>query len=410
MNGIYAATYKVFGVESVILAITLLTLLIYMLMLPLTYQQQKFAKLNQAMQPEIQAIQAKYKGRKDQNSQMAMNEETQLVYRKYGVNPMGSCVQLLIQMPILFALYRVFYNIPAYISSVKETYDTVAQGVIGTEGYQNLLVTLMTDNKITTGSGITFNNAAEKLAGAEGDALKNYVIDILYKFPSTVWENLSATFPNVSEQIADAYAHISKFNYFVGMNISDSPWNIMKTNFADKNFVLIIVALMIPLLAYLSQVVSIKLSMANNPGGNDQMSQQMQTMNTMMPLMSLFLCFTVPVGLGVYWILSAVIRAVQMLVINKTMSNMSLDDIIAKNEEKVNKEREKQGIRRDQIRQAAAVNTRNYSNSSKKNVSTSASNEQKAEAASAKKMNAKAGSMAAKANMVQQFNEKNTRK
>ena len=412
MNGIYAAVYNVFGVESVILAITLLTIVIYMLMLPLTYQQQKFSKLNQAMQPEIQAIQAKYKNRKDQASQNMMNEETQLVYKKYGVNPMGSCVQLLIQMPILFALYRVFYNIPAYISSVKSTYDTVAQGVIGTTGYQEILTTLMTDNKITTGSGLTYTNVADKLAGAEGSALTNYVIDILYKFPSTVWENLSASFPNVTEQITSAYAHIKSFNYFLGMNISDSPWSIMKNNFSGKNYLMVVIPLLIPILAYLSQVVSIKISMAsNNNSGNDQMAQQMQTMNTMMPLMSLFLCFTVPVGLGVYWILSAVIRTIQMVVINKKISNMGLDDIIAKNQAKVEKEREKQGIRQNQIRDMAAMSTRNYNTASqKKNVNTSSENEAKAQAAASKKANAKPGSMASKANLVQQYNEKNTRK
>ena len=75
--------------------------------MPLTIKQQKFSKLQSKMNPELQAIQKKYKDkRQDQAAMMKMNEETQAVYQKYGVNPMGSCLQLIIQMPILFALYR----------------------------------------------------------------------------------------------------------------------------------------------------------------------------------------------------------------------------------------------------------------------------------------------------------------
>ena len=61
----------------------------------------------------------KYKNKKDQASMQAMQQETTYVYQKYGVSPTGSCVQMLIQFPILLALYRVFYNIPAYITSIK---------------------------------------------------------------------------------------------------------------------------------------------------------------------------------------------------------------------------------------------------------------------------------------------------
>lgn len=110
MSGIYDIVLKISGgtINSVPLAIVLMTILIYMCLLPLTIQQQKFSKLSQKMQPELNAIRDKYKNRKDQEAMMAMNQETQLVYQKYGISPSGSCIQMLIQMPILFALYRVF--------------------------------------------------------------------------------------------------------------------------------------------------------------------------------------------------------------------------------------------------------------------------------------------------------------
>ena len=121
MNGIFVVLSKI-GLPNVGLSIIFMTILIYMLMLPLTIRQQKFSKLQRKMQPELQKIQRKYQGRKDSASVAAQQEEMKQVYDKYGVSASGSCVQLLIQMPILFALYRVFYNVPAYLSSVKAAF------------------------------------------------------------------------------------------------------------------------------------------------------------------------------------------------------------------------------------------------------------------------------------------------
>ena len=126
MNGIYDIVYQLTGVESVTISIVIITILIYTCLLPLTIKQQKFSKLSQKMQPELNAVREKYGNRKDQESMMAMNEETQRIYQKYGVSPMGSCVQMLIQMPLLFALYRVFYNIPAYITSIKDYFGVLS--------------------------------------------------------------------------------------------------------------------------------------------------------------------------------------------------------------------------------------------------------------------------------------------
>ena len=111
MNGIFWILNKI-GIPNTGLAIIIFTIVIYTALLPLTVKQQKFAKLQNKMTPEINKIREKYKGRNDNESMMKMNEETQAVYKRYGVSATGSCVQLLIQMPILFALYRVIYNIP----------------------------------------------------------------------------------------------------------------------------------------------------------------------------------------------------------------------------------------------------------------------------------------------------------
>ncbi len=408
MNGIYVGMYKLFGIENIGLSIILLTIVIYLCLLPLTIKQQKFSKLSQKMQPEIQAIQAKYKNKKDQASMMAMNEETRLVYEKYGVSPSGSCVQLLIQMPILLALYRVFYNVPAYVTSVKDNFSGLVNGIISTDGFVDTMTQLVTDNKVTTASSIMASNVADRLGAASGDTLSNYIVDILYKLPSDAWTRLTEYFPNLGAEIADTLSHVEKFNYFIKLNISDTPWYIIKNGIANHAFGFVILALLIPVLSYVTQVVNIKM-MPQQSTGNDQVAQQMKTMNTMMPLISLFMCFTVPVGLGIYWIIGAVVRAVQQVLINKHIENLNLDDIIEKNQEKAKKRREKMGIAENQIRNAAAINTRTLENKAKVNVS-SEQKELELEHANAKKANAKAGSMAARANMVKDYNERNSRK
>lgn len=414
MDWIYSGISNITGgrVESVVLSIVIITIIIYMCLLPLTIKQQKFSKLSQKMQPEMQAIQAKYKNKKDQASMMAMQEETQLLYQKYGISPMGSCVQMLIQMPILFALYRVFYNIPAYLSGVKGSFTGLVDSIQQTSGYQNTLVSLMEKYNVVTSSGLNASNAASKLADASGDTLSNYIIDILYKLPSKGWDALmdGKFFDGIQSAVEKTHDALLHFNYFLGLNISDTPWYIIKSNFTDKPdkwLLFVILALLIPVLSYLTQMLNIKL-MPQATNGNDQVANQMKMMNLMMPLMSLFICFTVPVGLGIYWICSALVRGIQQFFVNRHIENLDLEAVMAKNEEKAKKKREKMGLSEDYIKKAAQIKTKSIDN--KANVSVSAGTEEKLAKAAEYKANAKEGSLASKANMVKEFNERNSRK
>lgn len=414
MDWIYSGISNITGgrVESVVLSIVIITIIIYMCLLPLTIKQQKFSKLSQKMQPEMQAIQAKYKNKKDQASMMAMQEETQLLYQKYGISPMGSCVQMLIQMPILFALYRVFYNIPAYLSGVKGSFTGLVDSIQQTSGYQDTLVSLMEKYNVVTSSGLNASNAASKLADASGDALSNYIIDILYKLPSKGWDALmdGKFFDGIQSAVEKTHDALLHFNYFLGLNISDTPWYIIKSNFTDKPdkwLLFVILALLIPVLSYLTQMINIKL-MPQATNGNDQVASQMKMMNLMMPLMSLFFCFTVPVGLGIYWICSALVRGIQQFFVNRHIENLDLEAVMAKNEEKAKNKRKKMGLSEDYIKKAAQIKTKSID--SKANVSASADTEEKLAKAAEYKANAKAGSLASKANMVKEFNERNSRK
>lgn len=403
MNGMYILMEKV-GISNVGLSIILFTIVIYALMFPLTYKQQKFSKLSQKMNPELQAVQKKYKDKKDTVSMQNMQAETQQIYEKYGVSPTGSCVQMLIQMPLLLALYRVFMNVPAYISSVKDVYLELVDKIMATSGYQDIMTNLVSTLKL--------NTVQVDFTATDTTTLQNYVVDVLSKMSSTGWDSLRESFPALTDFIDSTYGVVSHVNNFIGLNISDTPFQIIKAAFAGGSILMAVLALLIPVISYLTQVLNIKLmpTAATAGGDNDQMAQQMKMMNRTMPLFSLVMCFTVPVGLGIYWIASAVVRSIQQFFLNKHFDKIDLDDIIAKNQEKAKKKREKMGISENQISNAARMNTRQVTASSKSSVKTTAEKELELEKANALKANAKPGSMAAKANLVREFNERNNKK
>ena len=402
MNGMYILMEKV-GISNVGLSIILFTIVIYALLFPLTYKQQKFSKLSQKMNPELQAIQKKYKDKKDPTSMQNYQTETQLVYEKYGVSPTGSCVQMLIQMPLLLALYRVFMNVPAYISSVKDVYSGLVSDIMATSGYQDTMTQLVTDLNMRT--------VQVDFTASDATTLQNYIVDVLYKISSTGWDTLRDAFPSLTDSINSTYEVVSHVNNFIGLNISDTPMQIIKTGFSSGAYLMAIIAILIPVISYLTQVLNIKLMPTAAGGGdNDQMAQQMKMMNRTMPLFSLIMCFTVPVGLGIYWIASAVVRSIQQFFLNKHFDKINLEDIIAKNQEKAKKKREKMGLSENQISNAARMNTRQVTASQKSSVKTTAEKELELEKANAVKANAKPGSMAAKANMVREFNERNNKK
>lgn len=407
MNGVYYLMAQV-GIENVGLSIIIFTIVIYLLLFPLTYKQQKFSKLSQKMQPEINAINKKYQGKKDQESMMAMNEETQAVYEKYGVSMTGSCANMLIQMPLLFALYRVFMNVPAYVAGVKNNFSALVNGIMATSGYQDKMAKLVTDLKIVT-------QPAADFTVADTTALSNSIVDVLYKMNSSGWDTLKDTFPSLTDTISATYETVSHVNNFLGLNISDTPWQIITTNFANHSYLLVLGALLVPVISYLTQVLSMKMvstQTSENGSGSEQadaMARQIKTMNKTMPLFSLVMCFTVPVGLGIYWIAGAVVRIVQQFILNKHFEKIDLDDIIKKNQEKAKKKREKMGIAENQISSAARMNTRQMVDSNKKQLTT-AEKELAIEKANAARAKAKEGSMSAKANLVRDFNERNNKK
>ena len=398
MNAIYKVLEAV-GIQNLGLCIIIFSILIYLCMTPLQIKQQKFSKLSAIMQPEIQKIQKKYQGKKDQDSMMKMQEETQAVYQKYGVSATGSCVQLAIQMPILFALYQVIQNIPAYVGSVYNVFNGVCTKILAVDGFTDIINNFITDNKMTRVRQVTEN--------------ADSIVDFLYALSPSQWESLQniSQFSGFSDQISKTASEIQKMQTFGVLNIADQPLSYIKTG----SLILIIAALAIPLLSWATQMLNLKLmpQAATQNGNNDNnaMASSMKTMNTVMPLMSAFFCFTFPVGLGIYWIASSVVRSIQQLLINRHLNKMNIDDLVNENMKKMEAKRAKEGLPPKKITNQAHQSARNINKIEKGMSGTDEANRaKKVEEAYKNASHAKAGSITAKANLVRDFEERNKKK
>ncbi|MGN8655388.1 YidC/Oxa1 family membrane protein insertase [Blautia obeum] len=397
MNAIYKVLDAV-GIQNIGLCIIIFSILIYLCMTPLQIKQQKFSKLSAIMQPEIQKIQKKYQGKKDQDSMMKMQEETQAVYQKYGVSATGSCVQLAIQMPILFALYQVIQNIPAYVGSVYNVFNGVCTKILAVDGFTDIINNFIADNKMTRVRQVTDN--------------ADSIVDFLYALSPSQWKSLQdiSQFSGFSDQISKTASEIQKMQTFGVLNIADQPLSYIKTG----SLILIIAALAIPLLSWATQMLNLKLMPQAAPSGNNDnnaMASSMKTMNTVMPLMSAFFCFTFPVGLGIYWIASAVVRSIQQLLINRHLNKMNIDDLVNENMKKMEAKRAKEGLPPQKITNQAHQSARNINKIDKgMSGSDEASRAKKVEEAYKNASHAKAGSITAKANLVRDYEERNKKK
>ena len=398
MNAIYKVLDMV-GIQNLGLCIIIFSILIYLCMTPLQIKQQKFSKLSAIMQPEIQKIQKKYQGKKDQDSMMKMQEETQAVYQKYGVSATGSCVQLAIQLPILYALYQVIQNIPAYVGSVYNVFNGVCTKILAVDGFTDIINNFIADNKMTRVRQVTDN--------------ADSIVDFLYALSPSQWKSLQdiSQFSGFSDQISKTASEIQKMQTFGVLNIADQPLSYIKTG----SLILIIAALAIPLLSWATQMLNLKLMpQAATQNGNDDnnaMASSMKTMNTVMPLMSAFFGFTFPVGLGIYWIASSVVRSIQQLLINRHLNKMNIDDLVNENMKKMEAKRAKEGLPPQKITNQAHQSARNINKIEKGMSGTDEANRaKKVEEAYKNASHAKAGSITAKANLVRDFEERNKKK
>lgn len=396
---------SLFGIQNIGLCIILFTLVTKLILFPLTLKQQKSSRLMSIMQPEINAVQSRYKGKKDQESLMKQNVEMQAIYEKYGTSMTGGCVQLVIQMPILFSLYQVIYHIPAYVSSVKDVFLNVVTAItsLGVD-HVGMLTQFAADNKVS-------------MARIGDLATNNGLVDFLYQLDPAQWTALQHLFPSIQDTIATNAGNIEHMNSFLGINLATTPLAVMFPSGFGGGFQFSM-AIMIPILAGLSQWLSARLMTVTQKTGSDDnntMAQSMKMMNTVMPLMSVFFCFSFASGIGIYWIASSVFQVIQQLLVNHHMDKIDIDEMVKQNMEKANKKRAKKGLPPKKVTQNATTSLKSIqADNEKEDV-------QKKEKQERTKAQIKASSdyygsgssnpnsISAKARMVDKYNEKHSK-
>lgn len=332
LNAIYELVSLV-GIHNIAICIIIFTFVTKMLMLPLTIKQQKFSKLSSKMSPELNRIQEKYKGKKDEASVRRQQMEMQEVYDKYGTNPIGGCLPLLITFPILFALIRVIYAVPAYINDVRDLYLGIANVVQGVEGYSTLINNFISENQIVL-----------QIKFSEDPISAIHLVDAFSVFNMGDWSNFfhleqfgaiqSAVTTIDGLTVREVVSEIEHINSFVlGMNILDRPgWQFP--------------GILIPIIATILYYLQSKLAMSSNNAGDvdNPGMQSMKMMNTIMPIISGIFCVFIPIGVGIYWIAGSAFQILQQIFINRYMDKVDVDELIEKSVEKSNKRKAKMGI------------------------------------------------------------------
>ncbi len=355
------------------IVIILFTIIVRLLMLPLTIKQQKFSKLSNMMNPELQAIQAKYKDKKDNETMLKMNEETKAVYEKYGTSPTGGCLTMIIQLPIMFALYRVIYKVPGYVSKINVLCGNIVDSIKGVDGWDSY----------------------GKLADYSS---RNTFIDGIFKFSKSDWTALQTDSIFEKLDISSKVHQLTSYNNLFGINLTDAPgWKLSW-------------ALLIPLLAAATQFLSAKLMENKNQANNNTdnpMGNSMKVMNMIMPLMSAFFCITLPAFIGVYWITSSVVQIVQQLVINRQMDHVNVEEMVQANIDKANAKRAKKGLPPKKITNTATSYVESVKKAEAREARKGDRDEQIKKSTSYYGNSGKKGSIASKAGMVKMYNEKN---
>lgn len=337
INILYIAIDSI-GLGNIVLSIILFTLVVQILMIPIKYKAQKFTRVSSLIQPEINEIRKKYSGKRDQQSMALMQAETQEVYKKYGASPAGGCLPMLIQMPILLALYVVIQNIPSYVGRIYDLYSQVA-------------------DKITPASVDILNGIK---ATPHLDAIvssKSTLVDYFYTYNITNWTELTDKIADIPRQAVDSILSISRV--FGDVLVSDTPWALIKQhNYLHWIWIL-------PILVYASAYFSMSTTQSKNNMDDDDNPQarQMRTMSKIMPILSVFFCFALPVGLGIYWIVNSLVMGFQQIAMNRYIDSIGLENIlqksIEKNNERVQKSKEKKGLNPATVTKAAHMSTKN---------------------------------------------------
>lgn len=265
-------------------AIIILTVIIRLLILPLTIKQLKSTTKMQAIQPRLKELQDRYK-----NDPQKLYEEQAKLYKKENVSMFSGCMPLLIQMPILFSLFYAISQPLKYQFGVLQAHV----------------------NKIIEVSGQAVQGAYNELM---------YIINNPKGIPGAVMEKLPADIAASVQNLSESNGGFNMDMNFFGINLGETPKFAVDWLVDVNNWPLILLAISAGLFTWLSMKVSMARvnNGSNGSGGAENQAQQMTgTMNKIMPIMTMYFAFIVPAAMTLYWVVGYIIQIIQQLAINK---------------------------------------------------------------------------------------------
>lgn len=390
--------YNLIGIEGIGLTIITCTALVRILMIPMMVSQNKTSKITAYIQPEINKINKKYKGKKDQESMLAQQNEVRKLQQEYGANMSTGCLMSLLQLPVFVAFYNVIQNIPAYVGKIKDIYTPISNAIISnSDAFKVLEDYQQADNTL-------------KMVALSAEN-SNSVIDVLAKIPSGEWGDLAAKYAQSGmTQIADSInaasdkiAHV--YDLFGKIDLTAVP-----------GFHLTI-ALLIPILSMVFQYLSMHAT-PQQPATDPTQAQTMKTMKTMMnvmPLMSFFITVNVPAGVGLYWAAGSLFSFFTTVGTNAYFKRCDMEKVIEKSKAKAAKKLAKKAAKGkksfwDKMQEAAYGQSQEGGSNSKVDSSMatkSLKNYVSSNNASNEHVQYRKGSLASKANIMQRLNDEN---
>ena len=299
LNFIYNIIYTLNHQMAFGISIIIFTMVVRTLMVPLAIKQQKSMANMQKLQPEMEKIKKKYGGSKDPEMKKKMTAETQMLYSKAGVNPLGGCLPLIIQLPIFIALFYIMQQSYLFIDKMGAVYREL--GALAMQVTPDWVLPL-------------HPFAVEKIAtGRQFDiGVFDNLVKLLYSFTPGEWATYLASVPaDISAQMSVLVAEIEvnkSLTYFLSIDLLERP------TFTS-------IAILIPILCAITTFLQSWLMNKITVATNDTVRMQQKMMLIMMPAMMGYFTFTFPAGVGLYWLSSTVYHVFQQLILNKKYIN-----------------------------------------------------------------------------------------
>ena len=284
-------------------AIIIFTLIVKIILFPLMVKQQKSSFKMQLLQPELDKIRNKYKGKTDQVSQQKMAMEMQDFQKKNGINLMGGCLPLIVQLPILYALFFLFQNAYVYVDVIGQNYTDIANAILQIPAdirmdvftpYAQDFVDKYKNIDVIKNSGFDMSRIGD-------------VVMLINYLRVDDWTNIMTQLGAHGNGLVELLATKNNIETFLTIPLVSTAGLTWP-------------GVIIPVLAAGSTFAQSKLMTTMTPSSNNQNNPAMamtKSMTYIMPFMMGFFCISMPAGLGLYWTISNVFGIIQQVILQK---------------------------------------------------------------------------------------------